>query len=1007
MAIMRKKAEPTRAFRHGVFLCLTAWLCIAGLPPAFGQEPECDVPPPANACPPGGGPFSCPNPTSLTCDLGMQYSFSPADGYSSVDLRIGDPVDAPGAETPRVIWNGVNRFYTKIYSRISNLGGVSALAAPWPAGCVGAPAATPPVTVTFSFKETEDPTDIAGPWTPIPGGIALGNTYTMNIPAPAPHGALLPTTPSNPGHSQQKAICWRSNVGQELPRRFMLRAELDWGGMPESDATNNVAYSYYDLTAEKPAADIGFALDLSGSMGWSMPTMAGFTRLQVAQDRAKQFVDLIEAGDRLGIFGFATNNPGNTNFLGSYVDTGGIPRAGNFADTSEIFAAADIVGTPSDLPADTNRDEAKNAIDAQGDWGCTPVGQGLLRAKANFAAAGDRTKSIVLFSDGMQNVRPYVNTTPPETCGAPGLPWPNISAADTFADEDIRIYSVFFGDQVWAWALMQQIRAQTGGDYVFGAATDIQLAAVYYSIRNLLDDLLYLEEEGRTAGFGPGAPFTVHYDSTPGTSTIGIAWPLDADARLTVERRRQGEVEWVRFDEPVPAAGTNVAGGAYRVYRFEPGPNTTWELRVVQLRPRAGAVDYALAVYSQTEGVRLDAGLEAETFAAGDPLPIHARLHRGSHPVPGAAVTAAVRLPDRQVSTLLRRYAGRFDLSAQADDLIPSLARQFRQFLARDNEPADPYAYRQVAVTLADDGQGADRRAGDGIYSGTLSAQDTRVAGDYQVTVTATGTTLDGRPFERVEKLGTLAAVGPADPERSEIRIDVGASDDGSRTATVTVLPTDRHGNAAFPGSGGAIAVRPRPGGGTLAGGVVDNLDSSFTQTLTLGPGQTLAADVVVGGVTIGEAVEDGGAGPAYPRREASFHLGLAEPHGRFARAFDGGPSFGLDWTYRLDRNLGLRADLGYSLFDDPSGGDLGLFHAIPYLQYRRPGVVWEPYFEVGYGYYDLESAGAAGGFAAGIGAHRVLSNRWRLDFSLHSHRVGGGLDLGFSQLGFGVLYTY
>ena len=47
------------------------------------------------------------------------------------------------------------------------------------------------------------------------------------------------------------------------------------------------------------------------------------------------------------------------------------------------------------------------------------------------------------------------------------------------------------------------------------------------------------------------------------------------------------------------------------------------------------------------------------------------------------------------------------------------------------------------------------------------------------------------------------------------------------------------------------------------------------------------------------------------------------------------------------------------------------------YLQYRDPRGLWWPYFETGIGLYDLEDAGSAAGFVAGLGAQRELGSRW------------------------------
>lgn len=58
-----------------------------------------------------------------------------------------------------------------------------------------------------------------------------------------------------------------------------------------------------------------------------------------------------------------------------------------------------------------------------------------------------------------------------------------------------------------------------------------------------------------------------------------------------------------------------------------------------------------------------------------------------------------------------------------------------------------------IALALADDGQGADEGAGDGLYTGTFTWPE---AGEYRVVVTVRGTCEEGRSFEK-ESLKEIA----------------------------------------------------------------------------------------------------------------------------------------------------------------------------------------------------------------------------------------------------------
>ena len=948
--------------------------------------PECVDPAVANAPIPPGLPLNCAPP--LTCDLTI-FSWDLAGAVlTSPDLSLGEPF----AGGPKFFYNAAqNRFCTKAYARIRNTGGGAA------AGCN--PAC--PVTATFSVKVTANPADfdnVAIPW-------QLLGTYRMVVPAPP--GALLP----GGTHEQEVGVCWHRAPGEDLPPQFILRAELNWPDGPDSDASDNTAYSFYDLATYERLAQIALSIDLSGSMLAAMP--AGGTRLDEAKDKASLFTNLVEVGNQLGVYGFATANPANeAPPLGvTYTGTDNLGHPATLSDVSEIAAMTAIAAPFDKFPA-------LFGIALQGAHGCTPVGQGLLRARAGLAelappvgGAGAPAKAIVLFSDGLQNVPPFVNAAAPYACGiAPaGVP---ISAARTFDDEGIDIYSVYFGPEVgWAYALMNEIKEQTGGDYVYGASTGLELAAVYYAIRGLVDDMIFFLEDGETSPAGPWPTFRVEFDGAATGATVAVAWPWgDGATRLVVDYRRQGEADWLSSEQLEPTEpnrpGAHLPPTAHHLFRFAPGPGTTWEFRVRQLAPRTGATRFTAAVFSPVRDAQIQASLDDDRFEVGLPLPIRAELRSAGQPLVGARVEAVVELPDRPFSTTLRRYADRLTATGGDPDSnrIPVMAGQLRQLLAQEAGSDELYPTRRVTVALSDDGTGADARADDGVYNGQLPAGETEIAGPYEVTVSAQATLPSGRTVERTARLSTVANVGPPDPAKSEIRSTVSRPrDDGSRLVTVVVLPTDRFGNAAFPGSAHLVDVAAS--GAALQGDVVDGLDSSFTQTLILPPGATGAeVTVSVGGRPLGtKRVGEA----AFHRREASFHLGAAVPHGLFANAVSTGWTLGLDYAYRFDPHFAVRAEAAWNDFDATTGGSRGLFNLNGFFQYRWSGGGWVPYFEAGVGFYDLEGAGSAGGFAAGFGTQRVLTPRWNLDFDLHGHRVGGGLDLSFTQARVGAIFKY
>ncbi|HRC87346.1 MAG TPA: hypothetical protein PK413_17230, partial [Thermoanaerobaculia bacterium] len=441
-----------------------------------------------------------------------------------------------------------------------------------------------------------------------------------------------------------------------------------------------------------------------------------------------------------------------------------------------------MIAAQRSITGDTDRLEIAGALASQSPHGSTPVGQGLLRARDGLASLpppdAAAAKAIVLLSDGLQNVAPTVNGTEPTA----------IDAVQSFSASGVAIYSIFFGDETgWGYSLMEEIKNQTGGDLVIGTSTGLGLAAAYLSIRGLVDDLVYFEPNGETSLAEPWPSFEVPFDQNPGPATVALAWELgDGRTRLTVDLRRKGEPAWQLGSQLSP-----LAGSSFLVFRFKPGPGSSWEFRVRQTAPQSGTTvpvgraRFAAAVYSAVASAQLRASLADRGFVAGQPLPIEAELGSAGQPVLGATVTARVKAPARPFGTTLRRYAGRFQPAQGPDSAqVSGLAAQLADFLRRDQGSAELYPSRELTLRLHDDGQAPDRLAGDGVYSGLLAAEETRIAGPYEVTVEAQVTDGRGRELRRTARLATLAGVAPADPLQSSVAVALGPPNaDGSRRA--------------------------------------------------------------------------------------------------------------------------------------------------------------------------------------------------------------------------------
>lgn len=962
---------------------------VLGVFPALGQgTTECTPAPIPYPIPFG---IDCSQVPGFDYDLGI----TPWDPltHRSADIRIGYSWSVlPPDDMPRFFFfessPGTYSFYTPVYSQFMNNGGGFA--------CPNTPADYP-VSVSFDYTPGDDPNAVNNPatvWTHI-------GDYPMTIPTSP--GALA----VNGVHQQSYPVCWQMTpAGTKFPVKFIIKAQINWGY--DNDSSNNVAYSIYDLTALKREAHIGFSMDLSGSMGGLFS--GSNSKLDVAIEKAQLFVFLIENNQYLGVYGFSTNNiPGNTNFTTTYIGTDNLSHNVTLGDTSEISSMHAITGL-------SDRLAICNAIYNQSAHNCTPIGQGLLRAKKGIdeivsASPFSPAKAIVLFSDGLQNIPPFVNEIPPESCGG-NTSFVNISAQKTFTDNSIPIHSIYFGQEIgWGYDFMNQVKNQTGGQYVYGVCTELELATVYYSIRGMVDDMLYLEPDGMTSAGGPWPQFEINFDEAAGIATVSGSWELgNGETRLTIDRRQKGTRGWIENNNPIETPVTHrvpdYAHKSFEVYRFEPGPNTTWEFRVRQLSPSQGQTKFTAAVFSNVAVARIQPSIDAAEFETGKPLPVYVDLRSGIKPTTDATVTAQVKIPARSFSNLLRKYYKRFSqtqVKPAADvSRINTILPQLKRFLKEDFGSDIIYTYGNVTLTLKDDGILPDKIRGDGRYTAVLPGSETMIAGDYKITFIATGNMPSGKPYQRIATLSTICNVGPTDLGKSAVEITTSPLPrDDRQVVTFTILPVDKYGNAAFPGSVHNIKVTAKKG--TPIGNVIDNLDSSFTQAISVKKGDMASVDISVSGVSLGTFT----AGKSFPRHELSFHTGFVAPTGTFKKTVSDGLSLAFDYAYRFNSNLAVRGQFSLDWFKKPNGEKKLLTHFNPYLQYRLVSGNVFPYIEIGPGFYKLKNGDNALGFAAGIGIRYMFSQYLDLDVNVHGHRAGGNLDLTFIQALAGIILKF
>lgn len=181
------------------------------------------------------------------------------------------------------------------------------------------------------------------------------------------------------------------------------------------------------------------------------------------------------------------------------------------------------------------------------------------------------------------------------------------------------------------------------------------------------------------------------------------------------------------------------------------------------------------------------------------------------------------------------------------DEKLPLIQRK-AMYLTEISKIKVPGRTAPQTVQFYDDGTHGDRNAEDGLY--TARFNDTVREGTYSFLIQANSKAgPDDLPFQREKLIQKHISVTPS-AEHVVLMIDpLGVSDDNIRQFAVTVIPKDAIGNYFGPNKSSSVSLSASKG--QFIGTVVDNLDGSYIQTLSL------SEDVDVNTVDLTLAVGD------------------------------------------------------------------------------------------------------------------------------------------------------
>ncbi|GIH14139.1 VWA domain-containing protein [Rugosimonospora africana] len=722
----------------------------------------------------------------------------------------------------------------------------------------------------------------------------------------------------DPSGTQSIAVTFTAPAAPPAPNGATLgTANLTTSPADSTAGTSAGHNQQLSLTATTQRLEVVLLLDDSGSMSWDalgtiLPPNSPSSRWSELASATNQFLDLLaHFGQNRGRFGIARFPAGDPLNPATY----------------------DIVPM-TDIPDVAGMATAQAAVAAIQPLGGTPMGDGLDRVLAPatsyfgtdaLSVNADR-RWLILMSDGAYNSGTHnpLEFIAPPTGTAP--------AGTSLAEKNVDLFAVAYGVDGHTdvnHVLMKQLADGSDNGQVSNVddagTTASQLAlALRDTIKSGLTPASSPLDPSAVFVFVEGAEnrhevTLTQYDSR---AAFVISWNRPDASRLRLELLTPG----CECITPENAGQGRFAGVTFRstdrsqMYLIDPefldpGPievdvktdtaeDTTAVARAVTPRgtsgggtspdarfgtwtfvitspppiillaeggqgsdgvPSGGVVDTEHYVYDVIvdSTLRLEASQDESTYFAGDQIGLSARLTAGGRPVTGASVSLSTTTPAQSFANWLAA------LTVPADAL-----KRAQEILA--GQDATPILIKQLGAQLAgltfDGGQHRVTLPmtdpdGDGTYRATFT--DTSVPEHYTFYVTATGVTEDGVAFRREARQETFVQVRPV---AAATLLDVHQTVAGE--AQVTVVPRDQFGNVLLidPATAGGFGVLA-PGG--KLGGLVSNLDGSYTTTVTFDPKHQPDIGLQFGGV---EVIKPKPVPPVgklhYPDRVDSFQAG-------------------------------------------------------------------------------------------------------------------------------------
>jgi len=476
--------------------------------------------------------------------------------------------------------------------------------------------------------------------------------------------------------------------------------------------------------------------------------------------------------------------------------------------------------------------------------GATALGGGL--KAAILAKAPDRDLTVVMMTDGIQNVVPLVNDGSGSLTGFKVLDFG--SGEEAIKDKCVPVLTLAMGTAAATQAeLLDKVAQQTSGTVRLTVASSTDLAFLSTLVESLKGSTL--NKVAQRTGVLPASVIGIREPTAATSPTFGVAVDLDGTVKNAiavlswiVPPNSQIAPPTLRFTNPagtvVPSVAT-VNGQGFTVQRVDlpsSGAAGSWKVDVLNSF-HTSPLPYHVSVYANERNLDFNLRFQEANHGTGEPLTLVAQVSLDGKPMTGLTGLKIVReLPAGAMGTILHDRKGTGSSDGGTD---PQSAYDAKL----DSALRDPDVLGKAGTIPGDSVTMTE--VGGGKYS--FLESNTSVPGTYRFHVSLDATAPTGS-IHRLETIEAIVDVVPTPQVTSGVGTTVAVNDLGGGSYSFQVIPRDKFGNYAGPGKN----VRLISDSGRASGAADQAVTGEYTIGLAGATGDPLIA-VAVDGRQVGK----------------------------------------------------------------------------------------------------------------------------------------------------------